>query len=159
MSRSFAQASTLLRELAELSVSAKQVERVTRRIGTERVEERDAAVAAYPALPLVQKFDVPPKTRPPELVVVMVDGGRLQIRERHPPPPAAAGPPAKPPGAGVEEEVWDEEEVSSAKARYWREDKIGRLLTMPSAVAANDPCPEIPHRSWTRQAFRNWPAS
>jgi hypothetical protein len=128
--------------LAELSVSAKQVERVARRIGTERVAERDAAVRAYQALPLVQKFDAPEKTPSPELAVVMVDGGRLQIRERQP-PPAPAGPPPKPPDAGVEE-AWDEEEPSSAKARYWREDKIGLLLTMHSAVAANDPCPEIP---------------
>jgi hypothetical protein len=144
VSRSFAEAEALLGELADLSVSAKQVERVARRMGAERVEERDAAVAAYQALPLVQKFDVPTPTQPPELAVVMVDGGRLQIRERHPPPPAPVGPPAKPPGAGAEEEAWDEEEVSSGKARYWREDKIGLLLTMQSTVAANDPCPDIP---------------
>jgi hypothetical protein len=139
VSRSFAEASAVLGELAELSVSAKQVERVARRIGTERVAERDAAVAAYQALPVVQKFNVPEKIPPPELAVVMVDGGRLQIRERQPPPA-----PADPPGARVEEEAWDEDEGSSAKARYWREDKIGLLLTMRSAVAANDPCPEIP---------------
>jgi hypothetical protein len=44
----------------------------------------------------------------------------------------------------VEEEGWDEEEVSSATARYGREDKIGLLLTMQSSVAANDPGPESP---------------
>jgi hypothetical protein len=144
VSRSFAEASALLGELAELSVSAKQVERVARRTGTERVAERDASVAAYQALPVVQKFDVPAKPPSPELAVVMVDGGRLQIRERHPPPPTPAGQPAKPPGTGAAEEAWDEEEVPSATARYWREDKIGLLLTMQSAVAENDPCPEIP---------------
>jgi hypothetical protein len=46
VSRSFAEGSALLEQLAELPVSAKQVERVTRRIGAERVAERDAAVAA-----------------------------------------------------------------------------------------------------------------
>jgi hypothetical protein len=46
VSRSFAEGSELLGRLAELSVSAKQVERVARRIGQERVAERDAEVAA-----------------------------------------------------------------------------------------------------------------
>src|SRR4029453_5688722 len=46
-SRSFAEGRELLERLADVSVSAKQVERVTRRIGTERVAERDAEVAAY----------------------------------------------------------------------------------------------------------------
>src|SRR5438270_9127689 len=56
VSRSFAEGSELLGRLADLAVSAKQVERLTRRIGAERVAERDADVAAYQALPLVAKF-------------------------------------------------------------------------------------------------------
>ena len=56
VSRSFAEASELLQQLADVAVSAKQVERVTRRIGEERVAERDAAVATYRELPLVEKF-------------------------------------------------------------------------------------------------------
>src|SRR5262249_38805939 len=56
VSRSFAEGSELLERLADVAVSAKQVERVTRRIGAERVAERDAQVAAYQALPLVEKF-------------------------------------------------------------------------------------------------------
>jgi hypothetical protein len=46
VSRSFAEGSELLAWLAERSVSAQQVERGTRRLGAERVAERDAAVAA-----------------------------------------------------------------------------------------------------------------
>ncbi len=53
---SFAQGSEVL---AELAVSAKQVERVTERIGRERVAERDEAVAAYEALPLVERKRLP----------------------------------------------------------------------------------------------------
>src|SRR6516162_11119390 len=52
VSRSFAEGSELLERLGDLLVPAKQVERVTRRAGAERVAERDAAVAAYQALPL-----------------------------------------------------------------------------------------------------------
>jgi hypothetical protein len=134
-----------LERLADVTVSAKQVERVTRRIGTERVAERDAQVAAYRALPLVEKFAVPAGVTPPDLAVIMTDGGRLQILDRTAPPaaappPAAAGTAAAE-NAATEAEAWDEEAVP---AGHWREDKVGLLLTMRSAVAATDPCPEIP---------------
>jgi hypothetical protein len=144
VSRSFAEGSELLGRLANLPVSAKQVERLTRRIGAERVAERDAAVAAYRALPLVEKFAVPAGVAAPDLAVVMADGGRLQILDRA--APAAADPPPRAAAAAgtapaAEGEAWDEEEVS---AGHWREDKVGLLLTMHSAVSAADPCPEIP---------------
>jgi hypothetical protein len=144
VSRSFAEGSDLLGRLADLSVSAKQVERVARRIGAERVAERDAAVAAYQALPLVEKFSVPAGVTPPDLAVIMTDGGRLQILDRTAPPtaapsPGAAGTASAP--AGAEAEAWDEEAVP---AGHWREDKVGLLLTMRSEVSATDPCPEIP---------------
>ena len=137
VSRSFAEGSELLGRLADLPVSAKQVERVTRRIGAERVTERDAAVAAYQALPLVEKFAVPAGVAPPDLAVVMADGGRLQILDRSAPPAAAPAPRA----AAAAGEAWDEEPVPPG---HWREDKVGLLLTMHSAVSATDPCPEIP---------------
>jgi hypothetical protein len=146
-SRSFAEGSTLLEQLADLRVSEKQVERVTRRIGAERVAERDAAVTAFVALPLVEKFAVPSGVRAPELAVVLADGGRLQIRdgpetagaspEPTPVPETAAG------EAAPEAEEW-EEEAAAAKSGHWREDKVGLLLTMKSDVTDADPCPQIP---------------
>jgi len=142
VSRSFAEGSELLGQLAELSISAKQGERVARRIGMERVAERDAEVAAYQALPLVEKFTLPAGGKAPDLAVVMADGGRLQILDRvaqpatDPLPAAAAAAPA-----GAADETWDEEKPA---AGHWREDKVGLLLTMQSAVSAIDPCPELP---------------
>ncbi len=59
VSRSFAEGGTLLDKLADLPTPEKQVERITRRIGAERVAEREADVAAFAALPLVEKFAVP----------------------------------------------------------------------------------------------------
>ena len=121
VSRSFAEGSELLERLAEVSVSAKQVERVARRIGTERVAERDGAVAAYQALPLAEKFAVPAGVSPPDLAVVMADGGRLQILDRtaprgmDPPPPAEGAADVAP--AGSEAEAWDAEQVPSG---HWR---------------------------------------
>jgi hypothetical protein len=96
-------------------------------------------------LPLVAKFAVPAGVTPPDLAVVMADGGRLQILDRaaH----AAADPPLLTAGAAAggaavtEAEAWDEEKNPSG---HWREDKVGLLLTMRSAVSAADPCPDIP---------------
>jgi len=143
--RSFAEASATLHHLADLAVDPKQVERVTERIGAERVAERDAQVAAFQALPLVEKFLVPPGQAAPNLAVVMADGGRLQILERS---PAGVGLPAAPPPAESEAAAaatdpgWDE--APPPAAGHWREDKVALLLTMKSAVAEADPCPEIP---------------
>jgi hypothetical protein len=169
VSRSFAEGSELLQRLADVPVSAKQVERVTRRIGSARVAQRDAEVRAYQALPLVEKFQVPPAVTAPDLAVVMADGGRLQILDRSEPAAAlpsqaesgtdavasgaeaerAAGATANAAAAGNDvvateaeaEEAWEEEKVSTG---HWREDKVGLLLTMHSTVSATDPCPEIP---------------
>jgi hypothetical protein len=139
VSRSFAEARDLVTNLTELTVSVKQLERVTERAGAERVVERDRAAAAFVALPLVEKFVAPPGVTPAELVVVMADGGRLQIRE---PAPAPAEPAAiEPAPAAAAEPDWDEEPTTTG---HWREDKIGLLLTMHSAVCVHDPCPDLP---------------
>ncbi len=128
---SFEQGSEDLAVLAEVKVPAKQVERVTRRIGQERQAERDGEVAAYQQLPLVKRKDVPETVAAPDVAVVGTDGGRLQILER-----GAAAKPA--------EEALPAEEGRSG--RHWREDKIGLLMTLSSAESARDPCPEIPEQ-------------
>jgi len=99
----------------------------------------------------------------------MSDGGRIQILDRQPPhataadnplpcsPEAADPSPSNPPPASggtapartnpegsptPTEPDWDEE--PPAPSGHWREDKVGLLLTMKSAVSVVDPCPEIP---------------
>jgi hypothetical protein len=145
--RSFADASQMLQRLADLPIDPKQVERLTEGIGDERVAQRNAATAAFEALPLVEKFAVPPDVTPPDLAVVMVDGGRLQILERG--GAAAASPGDRPAGSSPLapavpslEADWEEELVPPKG--HWREDKVGLLLSMQSAVQAADPCPDIP---------------
>jgi hypothetical protein len=140
-----------LDKLADLPVPEKQVERLTRRIGAERVGERDADVAAFAALPLVEKFGVPPGVTPPELAVVMADGGRLQIRDR---PGTGAAPLERATAreAAVEAvaaaapavEAWAEETATASRSGHWREDKVGLLLAMHSDVAGSDPCAQVP---------------
>lgn len=130
---SYASAADLLLNLAGLSVAAKPVERLTRSVGTERVAQRDQDVAAFAALPLAAKFDAPAAVAAPGLAVVMVDGGRLQVRERVPP----AAEPA--PAASSE---FDEQPADATG--FWREDKVGLLVEMTSAVHQADPCPQVP---------------
>src|SRR5260370_38709699 len=52
---SFVQGEQSLKELAGVKVSAKQVERLTRQIGSERVVERNAMVDAFQDLQLADK--------------------------------------------------------------------------------------------------------
>lgn len=143
--RSFTQAADLLDHLADLPVGAKQVERLTESSGDERVAERDRATAAFEALPLAKKFVVPAGVTPPDLAVVMDDGGRLQIRDPAPnskdadETPAPRLPGEEAPAADID---WDEDPPPTKG--HWREDKVGLLLTMKSEVSKTDPCPDIP---------------
>ena len=52
---SYQQASRDLAELSDLKVEPKPVERMVRKIGQERIDQRDAAVAAHQRLPLMAK--------------------------------------------------------------------------------------------------------
>jgi hypothetical protein len=142
--KSYPQAEQALRELAELAVSDKQTRRICKSIGAERVCERDAEVAAYQVLPLVERKAAPAGVTPPALAVVGTDGGRLQIFER-----SAAAATMTPevildddPLAENSEPI--ERERQAKKLLRWREDKIALLMTMTGESHAIDPCPEIP---------------
>lgn len=146
---SFEAGSRDLEVLAETVVSAKQVERVAKRIGRERQAERDAAVAAYQKLPLVKRKDVPEGvTAPPssQVAVVGCDGGRMQILERTA-QQADADEASHAEEASHADEVAAEDRLPAEEGRsgrHWREDKIGLLMTMTSAESDSDPCPELP---------------
>jgi hypothetical protein len=133
---SFGQGSEALAELAGLTVAEKQVERLTKRIGLERVAERDRDVAAYLDLPLMEKV-ASPTEQPIDLAVVEMDGGRLQILDRR-------GTAAESSEAESEETEPQPPTDEPERAGHWREDKIGVVMTMTSPVSAADPCPKIP---------------
>jgi hypothetical protein len=119
---SFQQASDDLKEEAELDISAQRIMRATKRIGQERVEQREAHTSAWVALSLPEQQGRACQ-QVPQVACVEMDGGRLQIRDRKP----------------------SEEETQRTKnAGFWREDKVGCLLSMASSISAEDPCPEIP---------------
>lgn len=118
---SYQQASHHLAVLSDLAVKPKPVERLVKRIGQERIDQRDAAVAKHQRLPLMAKDAVANPRRPcPAVAMVSVDGGRLQVR----PGPA--------------------NEAQSERTSHWRESKVSVLETYQSAVHRADPDPDVP---------------
>lgn len=115
---SYQQASRDLAVLSDLDVAPKPVERLVRKIGRERIDQRDAAVAAHRRLPLMAKDAVANPTRSrPQVAMVSVDGGRLQIRPQ----------PSTP-----------------KQDSHWRESKVSVFETYQSDVHEADPDPHVP---------------
>src|SRR5207244_9758526 len=73
---SFASGSENLQILAGLKIPEKQVERLTKSIGHERVAQRASQVQAFLERPLMERVAAP--AHAPDLAVVSMDGGRLQ---------------------------------------------------------------------------------
>jgi hypothetical protein len=129
---SFQQASNDLEEEAELDVSDQRIMRATKRIGHERVAERNAQTNRWAELSLPEQ-QRSPREQVPQVACVEMDGGRLQIRNRKPS---------------------DEERQRTKKAGFWREDKVGCLLSMSSEICEEDPCPQIPETLVDRERIR-----
>ena len=117
-SPSYQQGARDLAELSDLNIAPKPVERLVRKIGQERIDQRDAAVAVHEQLPLMAKDVVANPTRSsPSVAMVSVDGGRLQIRSD----------PSEP-----------------KQDSHWRESKVSVLETYHSDVHEADPDPDVP---------------
>ena len=129
-STSFRQASEDLRVLAEVKVSSQRVRRAAERVGEERVAQSRAAAEAYQRLPLPAQQQSP-REQSPQVACIQTDGGRMQIRPRN----ADAALPHDQPAV-----------VSSSQRQtnWWRETKVGCLLSMTSDTYAQDPAPTIP---------------
>jgi hypothetical protein len=119
-SASFVQATKALEALAERVVSRERVQRWTKRVGEERDVEAGQQAAAYQALPLPERRRSP-SDQIPQVACVEMDGGRLQIRQRH-----------------------GEDAQEDPSSGYWRESLVGCLLSMVSPEHDADPCPSIP---------------
>lgn len=115
---SFPQASAALEALAGVSVSAQRVRRITEQVGQDRLTERREQVAEFRDRPLMERVSSPAGVAAPELGVVMMDGGRYQRRDHF---------------GQVEHD-----------GSHWKEDKVGIVLRMRSAVHDDDPHPEFP---------------
>lgn len=112
---SFPQAQQASRQLLDTVLGIKRIERLTERIGEERVAQRDAQTEAFDALPLVDKQRAPQGVKAPQVASIMPDGGRLQLCTQN-----------------------------EDSKTYWHEYKAACLLGQQSDVSADDPCPDVP---------------
>jgi len=113
---SFLEASDDLRELAEVEISARHLQRLSERIGAEWAEVRDEEVEQFRQSKLERDYKEPPQGA----AAVMLDGGRLQTR-------------GEDGGRGVHEP-------------NWRESKVACCLTLQTKAQASDPEPEPPSK-------------
>jgi hypothetical protein len=127
---SFKQASADLAEEAELTISEQRIMRATKRIGEERIVQREAEIEHWEQLSLPEQ-QCSPREQTLAVAVAEMDGGRLQIRERKP------------------------STAEDKHSSHWREMKVGCLLTVASEVHAQDPCPTLPPVFLHRQRMRD----
>ena len=75
---SFDSARESVTETIEVELVTKRIERLTERIGCERVFERECATRVWEKLPLVEKLTAPKGVKAPQVVCVSCDGGRMR---------------------------------------------------------------------------------
>lgn len=126
-SSSFVGATRDLNKLAERTVSRERVQRWTKRVGEECVEYHEAVADAYQALPLPER-QKSPTAQVPQVACVTMDGGRIQVRDRH-------------------------ETEHDAKG-YWKESMVGCCLSMVSQERDEDPCPKLPETFADQERIR-----
>ncbi len=134
--RSFEESSGFCRELAELDIQGRRIARFVRKIGTERVEQRDLETESWQAFTSKQRT-IRAVAAPPKCVAVSMDGGRLQIRER-----VAAGAVAETAEGSQASEAPDA--ACGEKGKFWKEMKGGLLMELEALSFDEDPYPEIP---------------
>ena len=78
---SFAAGAESIEVLAEQSLSAKQVRRITTYIGADRVAERREQVVEFTSKTLMERTAAKPGIEPPEVGVLMLDNGTHQRRD------------------------------------------------------------------------------
>ena len=120
--KSFPQGSIALQKLIDLTFGRKRLERLTERIGAERVQARELETASVAELTLMQKVHGPAGVTPPTACAVMADGGRHQRVDQNP-----------------------------ASKTHWFEYQAGICLELGNLHSADDaslpegdPCPEVP---------------
>ena len=113
-------------KLLEMVFGRKRIERITERIGAERLQEVLQEVARFETQSLMEKVRGPEGVTSPASAAVMVDGGRYQRNEQNP-------------------------DASSERSTHWFEYKAGICLELAGRCdgiepgpTAPDPCPNVP---------------
>ncbi len=121
---SFAEASSKLAKLSDLSISAERIRRVCQHVGSDRIEQQEQLQEAFQTKLLPERcHGKPADMEPPEIACVMADGGRYQVLDR-----------SLPPAGGR----------SARKGEHWKESRIGLLASMSGERHESDPQPELP---------------
>lgn len=120
--QSFPDGEQAIRKLLEMTLGRKRIERLTERIGTERVDERNAEIARFRKLTLAEKDQGPQGVKAPQAAAVMADGGRFQKTTRN----------------ADSRTHWYEYKAGFCAALDGRPDKL------PAGEQAPDPIPEVP---------------
>lgn len=118
---SYPLAAAALEQLAEIRLSPKQIRRMVSQVGGARLAERELGVEQLRTMPLVKRREGSQASRPPELAVISMDGGRYQRRDH-----------------------FRRQENHEPERKHWRETKVGCLLSMKSEVHDGDPSPRFP---------------
>lgn len=120
--QSFPDGEKAIGKLLEMMLGRKRIERLTERIGGERVAERVAEVERFENLTLTEKLAGPEGVQPPEAAAVMADGGRFQKTTQN-----------------------------SDSKTHWHEYKAGFCASLegrpddvPAGEQAPDPLPDVP---------------
>lgn len=146
---SYQHASNALQELAGVQLTVKQVQRISSQIGSDDVRQRQAHVTEHQGRTLMQRLAAPPGVTPPDLGVVMMDGGRFQRRDHFRPRQGAM--PSEAETSLLADNVPPDVAAGFETAQtHWREDKVGIVLSMTSEVHDDDPTPEFP--GWLAEA-------
>lgn len=146
---SYQHASHALQELAGVQLTVKQVQRISSQIGSDDVRQRQAQVTEHQSQPLMQRLAAPPGVTPPDLGVVMMDGGRFQRRDHFRPRQNTS--PSEAETSLLSDNVKPAATAGIETAKtHWREDKVGIVLSMTSEVHDHDPTPEFP--GWLAEA-------
>ncbi len=124
---SFKDSHEALDVLLRTKLSLKRVERVTERIGDEREVQREAEIAAWRDLPLMQRDQTPEGVKAPALAAVLADGSRLQLCEENADARASIS-----------------SSTSLKTKSHWHEYKAGVLHLLKSEEHSADPCEAIP---------------
>ena len=119
---SFPDGETAVFKLLEMVLGRKRIERLTERIGVERVHEHGAEVEHFRNLTLTGKLAGPDGVVAPEAAAVMADGGRFQKTTQN----------------ADSKTHWHEYKAGFCAALQGRPDKL------PAGENAPDPLPEVP---------------
>ena len=129
IAESFPKAEQYLLSLADLKIDAQRIRRVTRRFGKERVALRERLTQCFFEMPIPdQLLRVPDGIEAPQIAVVMLDGGRLQVLDR---------------GSHLSRRN-DPSSRRRKKGEHWRESRIGLVLSMTGPMHTSDPMRQLP---------------